>query len=334
MVTRSTEAIVNDFSITTKILGLNISGPKTSIVYGDMNGLIYERMQMVTPSKVPFLECFDAICSQVDKLLKVCRAQGLATPGAISVAVSGPLDIRKGTVLSPPDLPQWEDAQLKGRLSVRYNLPVFIEHRSNAAALAEVFFGAGTGVDNLLFIDMEPVVSIGMILDGSVYHGAHDAAGDVGHMRMDKRGPGGLGSPGSLTGFASSFGMAELASLRFPDHWPSPPNPYEIVRLVNAGDSDALAVVEEAAHHLGKALLWLIFSYDPEQVIFGHPGDLLGESLLTPLRDDVLVHGGGEARQLPQLAVSKLGAKLDDTAALMAVINLYKTQGKQGTTPG
>jgi len=334
MVTRSTEAIVNDFSITTKILGLNISGPKTSIVYGDMNGLIYERMQMETPSTVPFLECFDAICSQVDKLLKVSRAQGLATPGVISVAVSGPLDILKGTVQSPPDLPQWEDVQLKGRLSVRYNLPVFIEHRSNAAALAEAFFGAGIGVESLLFIDMEPVVSIGMILDGRVYHGANDAAGDVGHMRMDKSGPAGLGEPGSLTGFTSSFGMAELASLRFPEHWPAPPKPYEIVRLVNSGDSDALAVVEEAAHHLGKALLWLIFSYDPEQVIFGHPGDLLGEALLTPLRDAVLMHGGGEARQLPQLAISKLGAKLDDTAALMAVIYPYKTQGKQGKTAG
>jgi len=286
-------------------------------------------MQMETPSHVPFLESFDAICSQVDKLLKVCRAQGLASPKVISAAISGPLDILKGTVLSPPDLPQWEDAQLKGRLSVRYNMPVFLEHRSNAAALAEAYFGAGVGVDNLLFIDMEPVVSIGMILDGRIYHGANDAAGDIGNMRMEKGGPAGLGTPGSLTGFASSYGMAQLASLRFPEHWPSPPRPYEIVRLVNAGDLDALAVIEEAADHLGKALLWLIFSFDSEWVVFGHPGDLLGEALLSPLRDAVLKHGGGEARQLPRLAISKLGAKLDDTAALMAVIYPFKTQGKQ-----
>ena len=329
MVTRASDSIVNDFSITTKILGLNISGPKTSLVYGDMNGLIYERMQMETPSEAPFLECFDVICSQADKLLKLCRAQGLASPRVISAAVSGPLDILKGTVLSPPDLPHWQDAQLTGRLSVHYNLPVFLEHRSNAAALAEAYFGAGIGVDNMLFVDMEPVVSVGMILNGGIYHGANDAAGDIGNMRMEKGGPAGLGAPGSLTGFASSYGMANLAAVRFPERWPSPPRPYEIVRLVNTGDSDALAVIEEAADHLGKALLWLIFSFDPDWIVFGHPGDVLGEALLTPLRDAVLKHGGGEARQLPRLAISKLGAKLDDTAALMAAIYPFKTQRKQ-----
>jgi glucokinase len=327
MFKRPNETILDTLPITTKILGLNISGPKTIIVYGDMNGLIYERMQMATPAEMPFLECFDLICSQVDKLLKVCRAERLENPGAISVAVSGPLDILKGTVLSPLDLPRWGDAQLKGRLSVRYNLPVFIEHRSSAAALAEYYFGAGMGAENMIFLDMEPVVSIGMIFEGRVYHGANDAAGDIGHMRLADKGPAGLDKPGSLTGFASSFGMADLASLRFPERWPEPPKPYEIVRLVNDGDNDALAVVQEVAHHLGKALSWLIFSFDPDRVIFGHPGDLLGENLLTPLRDAVLLHGGSDARQLPQLALSKLGSKLDDTAALMAVIDRFKSPG-------
>lgn len=329
MFTRSTEGNIDTLPITTKILGLNISGTKTIAVYGDMNGLIYERIQMETPSNLPFLECFDAICSQADKLLRVCRAEGLANPGAISVAVSGPLDVLKGTVLSPPDLPRWEDAQLKGRLSVRYNMPVFIEHRSNAAALAERYFGAGIGADDLIFVDMEPVVSAGMIFNGRVYRGANDAAGDIGHMQMAYEGPAGLGEPGSLTGFASSFGMADLARLRFPERWSENIKPYEIVRLVKAGDLNALSVVQEAAQHLGKAILWLIFSFDPERIIFGHPGDLLDETLLEPLRDSVLQHGGGEARQLPQLRISKLGSKLDDTAALMAVIDLYKTRGDE-----
>ena len=59
-------------------------------------------------------------------------------------------------------------------------------------------------------------------------------------------------------------------------------------------------------------------------VLFGHPGDTLGETLLTPLRDAVLRHGGGEARQLPLLGLAKLGARLDDIAALMAAIDAFK----------
>jgi glucokinase len=320
------ENTLGELSITTKILGLNISGIKTVAVYGDMNGLIYERMQMETPKDLPFLEGFDAVCSLADKLLNICRAQGLASPEVISLAVSGPVDLLRGVMLSPPDLPEWVDGQIKGRLGVRYNLPVFIEHRSSAAALAEAYFGAGVGVEDLVLVDQEPVLSAGLVLGRRVYHGEHDASGEIGRMRMTPDGPAGLGEPGSLTGYASSFGMAELASILYPEHWTSPPAPYELVKACNEGDADAIAVVNEAAQHLGKALLWLIFSLDPEMIVFGHPGDVLGETLLTPLRDAVLRHGGGEARQLPLLALSKLGARLDDLAALMAAINFYKTR--------
>lgn len=330
MVNRAIENIIADLDVTTKILGVNISGIKTIAVYGDMNGLVYERMQMETPQGLTFLEGFDAVCALADKLINICRAQGLASPEVISLAVSGPVDIIRGVMLSPPDLPEWVDAQIKGRLGVRYNLPVFIEQRSTASALAEAFFGAGVGVNSLVLIDQEPVLSAGLVVNRAAFHGAHDAAGEIGRMRTTPDGPAGLDTPGSLTGYASSFGMAELASRRFPEQWPEPPNPYELVKACNNGDANAMAVVAEAAQHLGKALLWLIFALDPEMVLFGHPGDVLGESLLTPLREAVLQHGGGEARQLPQLGLAKLGARLDDMAALMAAIYAFKTRPGAG----
>lgn len=325
MVSRPIESILDELNNTTKILGMNISGIKTVIVYGDMNGLIYERAQIETPADLPFLECFDLICSQADKLLKVCRAQGLHSPEVISLAISGPLDRLKGAVLTPPDLPMWENAPVKGRLGVRYNLPVFIEHRSSAAALAEMYLGAGVHAENLVFIDLEPVVSAGLIVGRKIYYGANDASGEIGRMRMAGSGPAGLDVPGSLTGFASGQGLAELASMRYPQKWPSPPNPYELVREVQSGDLDALAVVAEAAEHLGKAVLWLILTLDTELVLLGHPGDVLGEGLLSPLREAVLRHGGTDVRQLPRLMGTSLGPRLDDTAALMAVIDAFKS---------
>jgi glucokinase len=328
MVTRPVDSSGETLTISTKILGLNISGTKTIAVYGDMNGLIYEQMQIETPSKAPFLEGIDAVFTLADKLLKVCRAQGLSSPEVISVAVSGPLDLLKGMVLSPPDLPQWDNAPLKGRLAVRYNLPVFVEHRSHAGALSEYYFGAGTGMENLIFLDMEPVVSAGLILGGQVYHGDNDAAGDIGRIRLTAEGPAGLGRPGSLTGYASGLGMAELASLRYPERWPNAPDPYDLVHQVIQGDAAALAVVEEAADHLGKALLWLIYTLDPDMVILGHPGDRLGESLLAPLRDAVLRHGGAGAQQLPRLTGAKLGARLNDTAAIAAAVRAFKQRNQ------
>jgi len=324
MLTRPLENIIGDLNVTTKILGLNVSGKKTIAVYGDMNGMIYQRMQMETPATASFLEGFDAVCSLADKLLKLCRVQGLSSPEVISLAISGPLNISKG-MISPPQI------CLTGRMHnsegvwqcvitcrLLLNIAVMLPH------WLSIIFGAGIGVKNLILLDLEPVVTVGILLQGVIYHGDNDAAGDIGRMRMTRGGPAGLGEPGSLTGYASGFGMAELASLRFPERWPTPPQPYDLVQAVNEGEQEALTVVGEAADHLGKALLWIIFTLDPELVIFGHPGDVLGEALLSPLRDAVLFHGGGEARQLPLLALSKLGAKLDDTAALMAVIDPFK----------
>ena len=327
MVTRPIHNPLEDLTINSRILGMNITGAKTVAVYGDMNGLIYERMQIETPAGQPFLEGFDAICAQADKLLKVCRAQGLPSPEVISLAVSGPVDLLKGVVLSPPDLPTWEDAQIKGRLTVRYNLPVFIEQRSQAAALAEATFGAGIGVADMVLVDMEPVLSLGMVLNNGIYHGANDIAGAVGRMRMAADGPAGLAEPGSLTGFASGLGMAELAQRRFPARWPTPPKPYDLVKAVKDGEREAIEVAAEAAGQLGKALVWVLRLLDPEVVVFGHPGDLLGDPFMNPLRDAILSHRGVGGYPLPRLVGSKLGAKLDDVAALMAVVDNFRHRG-------
>lgn len=326
MVTRPIHNPLEDITITSRILGVNITAAKTIAVYGDMNGLIYERMQMETPAERPFLEGFDAICTLIDKLIKVCRAQGLPSPEVISIAISGPVNLLKGELLSPPDLPTWEGAQLKGRFTVRYNLPVFIEHRSQAAALAEASFGAGLGLENLLLVDMEPVISTGLVLNGRVYHGSEDRAGEIGRMQMVEEGPAGLATAGSLTGFASALGMAELAQMRFPERWPEAPEPYDLVRSVRNGEAEAVAVVREAAGYLGRALVWALTLLDPDVVVFGHPGDLLGESLFAPLRAAMEATVAGSQRALPRLTGSKLGSKLDDVAALMAVIDAFRHQ--------
>ena len=323
MVTRPIHNPLEDLTITSRILGLNITAAKTIAVYGDMNGLVYERMQMETPAERPFLEGFDAVCGLADKLLKVCRAQGLPSPEVISLAVSGPVDLLKGEMVNSPDLPTWAGAQLKGRLTVRYNLPVFVEHRSQAAALAESAFGAGVGLENLILVDMEPVVAAGLVLNQRVYHGANDRAGEIGQMRMAEDGPAGLAAPGSLTGFASGLGLAELAQLRYPDRWPEAPGPYDLVKAVHDGEEEALAVVAEAGGYLGQALAWLVTLQDPDLIVFGHPGDVLGDALLNPLRR-ALEAGLRGQKALPHLVGSKLGSRLDDVAALMGVIDSFR----------
>ncbi len=75
-----------------------------------------------------------------------------------------------------------------------------MEQRSQAAALAESTFGAGIGLENVLLVDMEPVVAVGMVLNGAVYHGANDIAGDIGAMQLAGGRPGWIGAAGIADG--------------------------------------------------------------------------------------------------------------------------------------
>ena len=90
-------------------------------------------------------------------------------------------------------------------------------------------------------------------------------------------------------------------------------------------ESSSLDVVGESAVHLSKALAWVIAMLDPDIVVFGHPGDVLGESLLVPLRE-ALTASGIKAGRMPRLVGAKLSAKLDDVAALMAVIDRFRNR--------
>lgn len=320
MVIRSIHNPLEELTITSRIVGIHISGRKTSVVYGDLNGLMYERLQMETPVEQPFLAGFDAICELVDKLLKLCRAQGLSSPEVISVAVSGPLDRLKGVVMEPEDLPTWVDAQLKGRLVVRYNLPVFIEHRSRAAALAEWYYGAGAGTENMVLVDLEPVVSIGAVLMGQVYRGSQDAAGAIDKQPAALDGAHGSGI---LNDWVSGRGMARLAAERFPQRWAVPPDPYQLVQAVINGDSDAVSIVGDASRVLAQALNWVAALLAPEMIVIGHPGDVLGDAFLAPLRA-AFEEGFTGITTPPRLVPARLGAKLDDLASLMAVISAFK----------
>lgn len=84
----------------------------------------------------------------------------------------------------------------------------------------------------------------------------------------------------------------------------------------------------EGAGQLGKALVWALAILDPELVVFGHPGDLLGDRFMNPLREAILAETGEGAKPLPRLVGSKLGAKLDDVAALMAVVDNFRHRGE------
>ena len=309
---------------TPTLLGLDIGGTKTALVLGTLQAEILAREEFKTPASQPFEQAMALMESAARGFLARCAESGLTAPAAISAAVGGPLDIANGILYAPPHLAAWGEAHLKARLAEAFGLPVFIEHDGNAGALAEFHFGAGRGARSLIFLTMGTGLGAGIILDGAIYHGASDMAGEVGHMRVSETGPEEYGKVGSWEAFASGSGLAKLAVLRDPAAFPPGTPPSEVIRRALAGDPPALAVVRESGEWLGKGLAVLVDILNPEVIVIGTLGVVLGDLVLEPARQLLRQEALPAAARACRVVPAQLGSQLMNIGCLMAAYTAHQ----------
>jgi len=299
------------------LLGFDIGGTKTAAVIGTPAGEILARAETPTPSAEPFEAAFQEMVTLADGLLASANVQ----PQRISVAVGGPLDIERGIIYSPPHLPTWVNAPLKDRLAAHYRLPVFVEHDGNAGALAEWYFGAGRGTQNMIYLTAGTGLGAGIILNGRIYRGSTDTAGEIGHIRMAEDGPREYGKAGSWEGYCSGAGLVKLAHLRQPLRWSENTTTRAIIEQALAADPDAVRLVTEMGTWLGKGLAILVDVLNPQAIVVGTLGVVLGELLLAPAREVIRQEALAVAAEACRVVPAELGERLSSLSALMAAID-------------
>ena len=296
------------------IIGLDIGGTKTAVVAGDARGNILRREQFPSEPDRGFDDMFARITGCMGRVAAGMESQ----PRAVSVSVGGPLDVRKGIVLSPPNLPGWNRIPLKELLGGRFNVPVYVEHDGNAGALAEWRFGAGKGCRSLVFMTMGTGVGAGLILDGRLYRGASDTAGEIGHLRVAEEGPDCYGKSGSLEGYASGTGIARMARTMFPALSPEEATPAALHEAWKGGSPSARDVFGAAARGLGRGLAIIADTLNPERIILGGLGMRLWEALVVPALRVYEEEAIPEARTACRIVPAALGERIGDLAALAA----------------
>ena len=302
------------------ILGLDIGGTKTAVVLGDRSGRIHERTEFATRTERGFGPTFTELSEHLGAMLaRASEAGGPAS--AVSVSIGGPLEIEPGIIHAPPNLPGWDDIPLKSLLEQQTGLSVYVEHDGNAGALAEWYFGAARGAQNVIFLTMGTGFGGGLILNGELYRGTCDLAGEVGHLRIAENGPVAFGKRGSWEGLCGGAGIAKLAAQRFPARWHEEGvAARDLVDLARTGDPDALAVLEEVGGHLGRGLAILLDILNPEVIVIGSLAVRLGELVLEPARKVIGQEALPKAVAACRIVPAELGEQLGDVAALCAAI--------------
>jgi glucokinase len=304
------------------ILGLDIGGTKTAVVRGDRAGQILHRSEFPTQPERGFEPVFAELCEHIAALPG-------PSPSVASVSIGGPLQIDPGIILSPPNLPGWDNIPLKTLLQKQTNLPVYIEHDGNAGALAEWYFGAARGARNVIFLTMGTGFGGGLILNGELYRGTTDLAGEVGHLRLADDGPVAFGKAGSWEGLCGGAGIARRAAQRFPARWGSI-TVRTLADLARAGDADARSIFSEVGRDLGRGLAILLDVLNPEVVVIGSLAVRLGDLVLQPAREELAREALPAAVAACRIVPAGLGERLGDVAALCAAIHAL---GGPATTP-
>ena len=320
----------------TNIIGVDVGGTKCAVTYGQKEGFelhIREKIRFATTG------VDETIANIVRAVDDVMRKNGLTAgnTAAIGVSCGGPLDSRTGVVMSPPNLPGWDNIPIVKLLGDRFGIRTGIHNEANACALAEWKFGAGIGARNMAFLTFGTGLGAGLILDGKLYAGTNDNAGELGHIRLSDFGPVGYGKCGSFEGFASGGGIAQLARFKVSEKhqmgqrvsWCAPGQLDEITArdvadAAAAGDELALEIYRISATYLGRGLAIVIDLINPEVIVIGgiytRNREMMEPFVLREIEREALSH----ARRVCSIRPAALGEQIGDYAALSVAADLIK----------
>ncbi|HLM55256.1 MAG TPA: ROK family protein [Pyrinomonadaceae bacterium] len=215
---------------------------------------------------------------------------------AAGVGCGGPLDRGRGLILSPPNLPGWDEFPVVRMVEERLGVPVLLDNDANAAALGEHEYGAGRGFRHLIYLTISTGIGGGIIIGGRLVHGVGDGAGEVGHMVVEPGGPPcPCGGQGCLEALCSGTSIARRAAealsrgdvpsmLMREGGRPEDITARAVAAAAARGDRLAAGVWDETVRYLALGLSNIIAVLAPEAIILGGGVSTAGEQLLTPLR--------------------------------------------------
>ena len=239
----------------------------------------------------------DGVQSVIDRILEAATGvlaeaseAGLPAPIGAGISSPGPLDARRGIVLSPPNLRQWRDVPLVEALASELRMPCYLERDTNVAVMAEWRYGAAQGTRDAMYITVSTGVGGGIISDGRPLGGAGGLAGEVGHLVVELEGPVcGCGGIGHVEAISSGTAIAREARDLL-----ARGAALGLARLAATGEAVDAALVARAADEGDAACLALL---DRAWVAVG----AVCASLVNLLNPEVIVIGGGIAANRPRL---------------------------------
>jgi glucokinase len=321
------------------IIGLDIGGTKCAVILGQLDNSgdlkVLDKEVYVTADNPKPSEMLPQLQKGISWLLSEYQ-MGPADIASIGISCGGPLDSRRGVVLSPPNLPVWDEVYIVEYFNQNLSIPTAVQNDANACALAEWKFGAGRGTQNMIFLTFGTGLGAGLIIDGRLYSGTNDNAGEVGHIRLDNFGPVGYGKAGSFEGFCSGSGIAQMARLKAMEKFQMGEKvsfclgiedlqsitTQIVAEAANEGDVLAREIFDICGTYMGRGLSVLIDILNPECIVIGSIFVRAGHLLISSLEKALLAEALPLALKVCRIVPAELDEQIGDIASLSVAANL------------
>lgn len=318
------------------LLGIDIGGTKTSVSVGTEDGQILAAERMPSEGR-------DTIEQYERDLAKLCasviKRAGLPKSSLVAAGISapGPLDVKRGVLIAPPNNPGWHDVPVVEIVRRIAGLPTYLNNDANAAALAEFEFGTYRDTPDLVYLTFSTGIGGGIISGGRLVQGVTDTGGEVGHQVLDANGPpcscgqrgcwetfvGGrqvaarvrekIGQGNLKTSLVAKAGGIDKITME------------HILAAAVEGDPFAAAEWNNLVERLAQGIGGLIMVLNPEVVLLGTIALHAGDFVMKPLREKLPKYCWPWPLEKCVVTASTLGGKICDYAAQAVALCAMKT---------
>ncbi|MBQ1942866.1 MAG: ROK family protein [Clostridia bacterium] len=316
------------------IVGFDIGGTKSSVLLAETEGesiRFLDRFQIQT--KGTWKNVLDILIEKAEEML---NTYSVSKEGLLAgISCGGPLNSKTGVIMSPPNLPGWDDVHITDYIKDNLGCPARLKNDADACALAEWKYGAGKGSENMIFMTFGTGLGAGLILNGRLYSGTNGNAGEIGHFRLEEDGPVGYGKAGSFEGFCSGGGIRQIAISKATQRLQmGKPVSYmptadvqdittkHVAEACKAGNSDALEVMALSGHYLGVGLSLVIDILNPQNIVIGSVFARAGEFLIPEMQKVLQKEALAPSLSVCEIVPAMLGEQIGDYGAIVAALDL------------
>ncbi|MDR1556139.1 MAG: ROK family protein [Tannerellaceae bacterium] len=285
-------------------IGVDVGGTTIHVGIVAAEGYIIEKLttETFTPERGNSRMMLRSIIESIRFLLK---KSGLTSNNVLSIGLGfpGTVDSQKGIVVFAPNI-FFENVEVKSEIEDTFHCPVYLGQDSRAAAWGEYSVGAGKNYNNLAAITIGTGIGCGLIINGMIFHGGYNTAGEFGHQIIDTGGPPcNCGRKGCLETYCAGLAIVR-AGKKIRDNL----SVKDIYDLAGTGNKAALEITDQVVRHLGIGMVNLINLISLEMIaISGGISNAPDHLLLNPLREFVKEHAYSGVAQKVEIVRSSLG---------------------------